>query len=251
VSDRLPLELSSPCLNAAGSLGYAPAAEGWALSEPQGAFVTAPISAHRRTPAVQRNCLPYPGGHLLHSGLPNPGLSATLRAYAGRWRRADLPIWVHVLPETPHQAAEMVARLENAEGVAAIELGLPAAASPADALALVQAALGELPLVISLPLHRAQEAWLAELAGVGIAALTLAAPRGALPAANGALIQGRLYGPALLPQVLAALQTLQPLGLPLIAGAGVYRHGDVQQLLAHGACAVQVDMALWKGFLFD
>ena len=73
----LPLDLSSPWLNATGTLGYAPG-PAWNWPLPQGAFLTNPISLHHRTPAHNRAAITYPGGALLHSGLPNPGLRRVL-----------------------------------------------------------------------------------------------------------------------------------------------------------------------------
>ena len=244
------LVLDSPYLNAAGSLGFAPPAA-WPLPERQGAFVTHPLSASRRTPAAGRTALPYPGGFLLHTGLPNPGLRAVLRLYSQRWARSPVPVWAHLIPETPEQAAQMVARLESVEGVMAIELGIPPDSAPEDCLALVKASLGELPLAVSVPLERAREAWVEQLPGLGVSALTLGAARGCLIDANGKPVGGRLYGPALFPQVLADLLALRPLGIPLIAGAGVFRRADASALLAAGAAAVQIDAAIWKGFLIS
>jgi hypothetical protein len=136
--------------------------------------------------------------------------------------------------------------LEEVEGVAALEVGIPPKAEPALALELLQAALGELPVIAAVPLHLSDQAWLADLPTLGLRALTLSAPHGSLPAANGELISGRLCGASIFPQVLAAIQRLQPLGIPLIAGVGVSTPSQAETLLAHGASAVQLDAVLWK-----
>jgi hypothetical protein len=143
----------------------------------------------------------------------------------------------------------MIERLENVEGVMAIEMGIPPEAPAEECLALAVASVGELPLVVSVPLQRAREAWIKQLPGLGISALTLAAPRGALMGANARPVSGRIYGPALFPQALAALLDLRPLGIPLIAGSGIFHRADAAALLAAGAAAVQIDAAIWKGFL--
>ena len=245
---RQDLVFDSPYLNAAGSLGFAPPAA-WPLPERIGAFITHPVSLARRTPASGRAALPYAGGFLLHTGLPNPGLRAVLRLYSRRWAHAQVPVWVHLIPETPDQAAQMVTRLENVEGVMAVELGVPPEAPAEDCLALAAAGLGELPLALSIPLHRVREAWIKQLPALGISALTLAAPRGALMDASGRPVIGRIYGPALFPQALAALMDLRSLGIPIIAGTGIFHRADAAALLAAGAAAVQIDAAIWKGFL--
>lgn len=247
---RQELVFDSPYLNAAGSLGFAPAGD-WPLPEPQGAFITHPISFARRTPAAQRACLAYPGGLLLHSGLPNPGLSTVLRRYAARWQRSSLPIWAHIIPENAGQAHDMVTRLESVEGIMALELGLPPEGDAAETLDLIRAAQGELPLLVCVPLHRARESWLSELAGLEVSGLTLCAPAGILTNPGGQPIRGRLLGPSLFPQVMNALLALKPLQIPLIAAAGIYRRSDLQTLLSAGAVAGQVDAALWKGYLLN
>ncbi len=113
-------------------------------------------------------------------------------------------------------------------------------------LAIVQAALGELPVMLQLPLDSAQTQANVAVSS-GVAALSLGPPRGALPGPEGTLVYGRLYGPALFPHTLAAVETLSALGLPLIAGCGIYSQADVQACLDAGAAAVQLDAVLWKG----
>jgi dihydroorotate dehydrogenase (NAD+) catalytic subunit len=250
---RQDLTLASPWMNAAGTLGFAPGAAAgarWTVAAAQGAFVTNPISLAPRTPAADRCLMTYPGGVLLHTGLPNPGFSRVLRRSSARWAQSHLPIWPHLIGARPEEIHEMVRRLEGLDGVAAVELGLPPDASEGDAAEFVRAAAGELPVVVHLPLTIANEAWLALLPGLGASAVSLGGPRGSLFAANGdpRLIRGRLYGPALLPQMLAAVVRLRRLGIPVIAGAGIYRAEDAQALLAAGARAVQLDTVLWRGW---
>ncbi len=228
--------------------GFTPPAR-WLLPEPPGAFVTNPISLGPRTPAGERGQWNFPGGVLLHSGLPNPGLSRVLRRYSERWKQSSLPIWVHLFGSNPDEIHQMVIRLEGREGVEAIELGLPPGILGEAALKFVEAAYGELPLVVNLPLTAAGETWLEALPGLGVRAITLSAPRGALPGPAGGLAHGRLYGPALFPLMLAAVQSARRLDLPLIAGAGIYRRKDMQVLRDAGAWAVQLDTVLWRGWI--
>lgn len=246
------LFIGSPWMNAAGMLGFAPSSNAnarWPLAEPMGAFVTNPISLNLRSPAADRGVSAFAGGALLHTGLPNPGLSRVLRRYASRWEHSGVPIWAHLIGTNPDDVNQMIQRLEGREGIAAIELSLPPEAQGAAALAFVTAAFGELPLVVHLPFTAASQPWLAELPGMGAAALTLGAPRGMLPVESGRLAAGRLYGPALFPQMLSAVHAARRLGIPIIAGAGVYRRQDAQALLDAGASAVQLDTVLWRGWI--
>ena len=241
------LYFTSPYLNAAGTLGFRPPAR-WPLPEAQGAFITNPVSQGPRTPAAERAALPFPGGFLLHSGLPNPGLSRVLRHHAPRWAQSALPVWVHLLAEDATTTAQMVRRLEGLEGVMAVEIGLPTHASPEESLEIIRAAAGELPLSVCVPVTQAHEAWVSRLSEAGAAGITLISPRGTL-VRNQKPISGRLYGPAFLPLAVAAVQALRKSGLTLLAACGVYRHADAEMLLAAGAAAVQLDAVLWRGWV--
>lgn len=232
-------------MNAAGSLGFTPDRRGPIDLAALGAFVTNPISASPRSPAQSRVCLDYPGGILLHSGHPNPGLNAVLRRYARRWAQAPLPVIVHLLAESPEQIAGMTARLESTSGVSGIELGLPLACDLILARELVVAGIGELPLIVRLPFEGSMDLAKA-LADLPLAAFSLGPPRGALPIIGGGEVRGRLYGKAIFPQALLMVENLIALGLPVIASGGIYHSWQVEAMLSAGALAVQLDAVLWR-----
>jgi dihydroorotate dehydrogenase len=140
----------------------------------------------------------------------------------------------------------MVAHLEGLENIAGIELGFEPRVTVEQARPRIQAALGELPVIACLPAERAGELAQA-LANSGVSAFSLAAPRGILPAADGKLASGRLYGPALLPRALAAVQEAAQAGLPILGSGGVYSQVDAAAMQAAGAAAVQLDAVLWRG----
>ncbi len=235
-----------PLLNAAGSLGFRPDPNGPIALDRLGGFITNPTSLTPRAPAGDRRLLRFPGGFLLHTGHPNPGLRAVLQSHGLYWARAPVPVLVHLLGEAPAAIADAVQWLEEAEGVAGIELSLSPGETAAGIAACLQAAMGELPIVLQLPLDRIKELK-GSAADTGVAALSIGPPRGVLLGPGGARIQGRLYGPALLPLALAAVEACSNLGIPLIAGCGVYSQADVQACLEAGAAAVQLDSVLWKG----
>lgn len=237
----LPLELASPWLNAAGSLGFAPDARGPVDLGRLGAFVTNPISARLRRSAAAPRLAQLDEGAWLHTGHPNPGLRRVLERYTAAWGRAPLPIIPHLLANQPEELARMAPRLEELDSVRAIEIGIPPDAAAQLAQALVAAALGERPLIVHIRLERAKE--LAPVAvEAGASAISLGAPR----AANADGQEGRLYGPRVLPQTLEVTKTLVAAGIPTIAAGGVFSATDGQQLLDAGALAVQVDVALWS-----
>jgi dihydroorotate dehydrogenase (NAD+) catalytic subunit len=247
---KVELIIDPPVMNAAGSLGFAPELHGPVDLKCLGAFVTNPVSLGPRSPAQARGCLTYPGGFLLHSGHPNPGLKAALRHFAGRWKRSPMPVLVHLLGQGPDEIGRMVRQMEGLAGVAGFELGLPPQADLQTAVGLVAAASGELPVILRLPLERAAELApdiVASAQGGSLAAFSLGPPRGALPGAQGELVHGRLYGPAVFPLALAAMHAMRRTGLPVIAGGGIYHPEQIEALLAAGASAVQVDSVLWRG----
>lgn len=235
------LFLDKPLMNAAGTLGFSPDPKGPVDLLQFGAFVTSPISSGPRTPAKGVRFSSYPGGFLLHSGLPNPGLSATIKKHAKRWAYSPVQVIVHLLALEPSSLAHMIERLETVEGVIGVEIGLPPDIDPCTAFDFAQAALGELPTILRLPLEKAEELAQAVME-VRPSAISLGAPRGRLKG-----ISGRMYGPAVFPLALRAVKKLAGLGIPVIGGGGVYQAQDVDAMLEAGARAVQVDSVLWRG----
>lgn len=243
---RPELSIQPGWMNAAGIFGFAPPAA-WPVELPPVAFVTDPISYKFRSPAHDRRCMPYPGGMLLHTGWPNPGFRKVVLNYGQRWARSNVPIWVHLLAERPYEVDKMVRWLEEAEGVAAVEIDLPPVASDNERLELVESALGELPLVLCVPLDQVNKEWVARAVESGANAISISAPRGALPLMDGSTVGGRCYGSGLLPLALQALTGLREKHLPLIAGCGVYDWAAMKTMLKAGAAAVKLDTVLWRG----
>jgi dihydroorotate dehydrogenase (NAD+) catalytic subunit len=242
---KYDLNISPPLMNAAGILGFAPDPSGLVDYSQLGAFITNPISLQPRTPARSRTSIEYPGGFLLHSGFPNPGLRAAIRRYAQRWARSSMPIIVHLLIQSTDSVSQMIPPLEDLEGVMGIELGLPPDIEPSCAIDLVQAAVGELPLIVRVPMERAGEIAQA-LAESPLTAISLAPPRGALIDPQGQRVRGRLFGPGVFPFALAAVQELTEIGMPVIAAGGVYELWQAEACLEAGALGVQLDAVLWS-----
>src|SRR5574340_589061 len=244
---RPELEIEPGWMNAEGMLGYAPPAI-WPLEPPPVAFVTDPISNRPRSPAADRRCAFYPGGMILHTGWPNPGFHKVTQTYRRRWERSSVPIWVHLLAERPYELDKMVRSLEEVDGVAAVEISLPLNLDDAGCLDLIDAALGELPLVLSVPLDQIRSGLISRAVRLGVSAVSVSAPRGVLPSTGTAAIHGRCYGPGLLPLALQALSCLRDLDVPFIAGCGVYDREVMAVMLKAGAAAVKLDTVLWRGW---
>lgn len=238
------LALSNPYVNSPGTLGFAPDPHVMPFLEYLGTFITNPISRYPRQPAKSRCCLSFPGGFLLHTGLPNPGISQVIRQYRQRWAHAPLPVIPHLLAETSETVHEMVRKLEGLENVIAVELGLPVNCDVSSLLNFLESASGEYPVIVSLSPGQIQR--LTEtLATHQPAAIHLLAQYGTLVQEDGGLISGRLFGPSFFPLTLSAAKTIIDVGLPVIAGCGVYKPEQAKALLDIGAYAVSLHAVLW------
>jgi dihydroorotate dehydrogenase (NAD+) catalytic subunit len=244
------LYFSKPLMNAAGSLGFAPDTRNGISLDSFGAFVTNPFSLRPRKPATQPEVIEYPGGFLLHSGLPNPGFNTGIKRYASRWDKSDLPIIVHLMADRPEETQRMAQMLEMHENVMAAELGFAPLLANDILLLTLEMCLGELPLIFSLPVEQVLSLGPRLIQG-GAQAISISAPRGAMPKerAEGEgdkeVITGRLYGPSLFPRTLETVYSAAKLGLPIIGAGGVWTKENTEAMLSVGALAVQVDAALW------
>ena len=237
------LHFNKPLMNAAGSLGFAPDSRAGISLDPFGAFVTNPISLRPRLPTAQPAVIEYPGGFLLHTGLPNPGFHAALKKYSAKWTRSDLPIIVNLMADRPEQTQTMVRKLESQENIMGVELGFAPLLADDIILLTLEMCLGEIPLIFSLPVEQVLSLG-PRLVQDGAQAISIAAPRGALVTDH--LVTGRLFGPSLFPQTLETVDSAVKLGLPIIGSGGVWSKENADALLSVGALAVQVDAALWN-----
>jgi dihydroorotate dehydrogenase len=247
----------TPIMNAAGMLGFAPDFRALQTSEffensevadVLGAFVTNPLSWRPRKTTAHPAVLEYPGGFLLHTGLPNPSLGAAVKRYAHKWADSSLPIIVHLMADRPEETARMVESLERVENVMAAELGFAPLLTDDIILTSLEMAMGELPLIVSLPAEQILRL-APRVMEAGAAAVSLSAPRGSLMTDDRSLITGRLYGPSLFPQSLETVRRLAGAGVPVIGGGGVYKREQAEVVKEAGAIAVQLDAVLWRGGL--
>lgn len=237
------LYFSKPIMNAAGTLGFAPDLRAPVPWDDFGAFVTNPLSLRPRAGAAQPALIEYPGGFLLHTGLPNPGLSTVRKKNARRWSDSPLPIIVNLMADRAEETTQMIEMLEEIDNVAAVELGFAPLLADDIIVVVVEMCLGELPLVVSLPSEQVLRVG-PRVIEEGAQAISLSAPRGA-SMKDSALVTGRLYGPSLFPQTLEIIHSAVKLGLPIIGAGGVYTQDAAQDLLTAGALAVQMDAGLW------
>ncbi len=240
------LSFSTPYMNAAGTLGFAPDYRAPVPWDSFSAFVTNPLSLHPRLPTAKPALIEYPGGFLLHTGLPNPGLNGAIKKYAHRWADSRLPVIVHLMADRPEETMRMVQSLEGLENIAAVELGFAPLLADDILLLTIEMSLGELPLVVSLPTEQVLSLG-PRVIQEGAAAISLAPPRGMLSDENGLLTTGRLSGPALFPQALLTVRDAVGANLAVIGAGGVETNENADAMLSVGALAVQMDESLWKG----
>jgi dihydroorotate dehydrogenase (NAD+) catalytic subunit len=244
------LALANPVMPAAGCFGFGVEYAQLVEVEALGAVVVGPVTASPRRGAEPPRTLPIPGGMLLHTGLMNPGISALVRRHGRAWARLPTPVIVHVSGTSPAEAASCCRRLASVEAVMGIEIGLPDAADPDAASAIIQAAHADArqPLIVRLPLSSA-DALCEAAVEAGADALTVAAPpRGTTwHEPNRRFVRGRLYGPFVHPLALRALRSVAELvTVPLIGCGGIHSEHDALAFLRAGATAVQVSGALWR-----
>ncbi len=263
------LTFSTPYMNQAGTLGFAPDYHAPAPWDSFGAFVTNPLSLRPRLPTAKPALIEYPGGFLLHTGLPNPGLSAAIKKYARRWADSRLPVIAHLMADRPDESMRMVQSLEGLENIAAVELGFAPLLADDIILLTIEMCLGELPLIVSLPFEQVLSLG-PRVIQEGAAAISLAAPRGMVnypPASphfrsisenasrtiesenggNKRGVTGRLSGPALFPQALLTVRDAARANIPVIGAGGVSSKANADAMLSVGALAAQVDASLWRG----
>jgi dihydroorotate dehydrogenase len=240
------LTFSTPYMNAAGTLGFAPDYRAPVPWESFGAFVTNPISLRPRKPTANPTLIEYAGGFLLHTGLPNPGLPAAIKKYARRWADSRLPIIVNLMADRPDETSRMIQSLEELENITAVELGFAPLLADDIILLTIEMSLGELPLIVSLPVEQVLSLG-PRVIQEGAAVISLAAPRGMLTTDDGQPTAGRLSGPALFPQALLTVRDAARANIPVIGAGGVGSKENADVMLSAGALAVQVDASLWTG----
>ncbi|MCK6580317.1 MAG: hypothetical protein L6Q98_19665 [Anaerolineae bacterium] len=244
------LIVNTPVMNAAGILGFGDSYRDLFDFSAMGAFVTNPITYAPWSPASGTRVIPLPSGILVHTGLPNPGVSKVLSAYRDLWKRLSVPVIAHVVAHSPEDMSMAIRMLEREESVAAIELGLADDISTAEVEWYVRAAVGrgEKPILARL-FHgaSADHARAAIEAGAG-GVVAFAPPRGTARDGRGRLTAGRLYGPMVKPMTLRLVGQLARRlpGVAIIASGGVHSEQDARDYIEAGAAAVQVDAAIWS-----
>lgn len=243
------LTVETPVMPAAGTFGFGDVYRQLINIEKLGAFVTNPVTYQPWRPATGTRAIPLDAGVLVHTGLPNRGLSKTLEQYRTEWDGLPLPVILHLVANNVEHIRICATAIDAEDCIDAIELGLNDEVSYDDAQQYVRAAVQntDKPVLVRLPLQ--DVAMLAEAAvDSGAGALVVSAPpRGtARDPLSGKLVSGRLYGPLVKPLVLRAVgQLARDVKIPVIGAGGIHTPQDARDYLDAGAVAVQVDSVTW------
>lgn len=244
------LFVETPVMPAAGTVGFGFNYRKLVAIDKLGAFVTNPVTYEPWSPASGTRVVPLDTGVLIHTGLPNRGLSATVQEYRQVWAAMPLPVVLHLVATTAEHVERAMERIDSEYMIAAVELGLNDDISVMDAEALVEAATyqAEKPVLVRLPVYDAYELAPA-VADAGADALVVAAaPRGtARDPRGGRLVSGRVYGPLVKPLILRLVGLLarRIQDVPIIGAGGIHSMQDARDYLEAGAAAVQVDSVTW------
>ncbi len=243
------LIVESPVMNAAGTLGFGDQYRDLIDLNALGAFVTNPITYTAWSPAAGTRVVPVDAGVLLHTGLPNPGLSKVIEEYRAVWERMPTPIIAHVVVNNVEEVNRCVRLLEQEESIDAIELGLSDDMSAAEIEWYVRSVSGraEKPILVRLPFNVAFDQVSAAVDAGADALVVFAPPRGTARDRSGRLVAGRVYGPLIHPIALRMVGQLARrfANIPLIASGGIHSPQDARDYIEAGASAVQVDSVTW------
>lgn len=247
------LNLASPVMIASGFCGYGNAYSGLIELSHFSAVVTQPVTLRPQRGTPQPRLVETKSGIILNTGRQNPGVKKVLHTYSKVWARLDTQIIAHLPADDPPdlmrtaRALTTGAVIKGEPVLAAIELGIPHYAHPADVEQWVAAIRdgSELPLLVKLPPGRLLE--MAEAAVNAYAdALVIGTPpmAAAYSQTHKTTVSGLLFGSILHQLTLHNLQLVTDFELPVIAAGGIHTYSDVEVFLQAGATAVQVNSLL-------
>ncbi len=136
--------------NVAGMLGYAPDARKTSFIYDLGAFFTNPVSLLPRSPAEARSAIPFPGGVLLHSGYPNPGLVKVIQRHQKQWFSSTIPVILHILVDDEKSLEKVLRLLEDAPGPSGLEISFKPGGDPQMMARTLRVAATEWPVIAQL-----------------------------------------------------------------------------------------------------
>jgi dihydroorotate dehydrogenase (NAD+) catalytic subunit len=258
-----PLRLANPVVLAAGTCGFGLELLPYLDLSRVGAITTKSLTLHPRLGNPPPRLAETPAGLLNAVGLQNPGVDYFLREVWPELRKHAVPVVASIAGSTPEEYARVASRLEEAEGLAALEIniscpniregGIAFSRRPETAAQVVAAVARNTRRPLLVKLSPASEAVVVAQAvlDAGASILTVANTlpglvidvRARRPVLGNVL--GGLSGPAIRPVVLRLvweIATTLP-GVPLVGVGGITSAEDALEYLLAGASAVGVGTA--------
>ena len=262
-----PLRLKNPIVTASGTFGYGLEFTDFVDLSRLGGLCTKGLSLEPHAGNVPPRICETPAGMLNAIGLQNVGIAVFLREKLPRLRELNATVIANVWGDAEEDYVTVVRALEEAEGLAAIELniscpnvakgGMLFGNSPQATASLVTRvrAATRRPLIVKLSPNAPDlvlSARAARESGADVLSLVntfvgmAIDPETAKPRLS--FGTGGLSGPAIKPlAVRMVFQVARALpGVPLMGIGGISELADVLEFLAAGATAVQVGTANFK-----
>jgi len=260
-----PLRLKNPVMLASGIVGYGIEYGALAGVDRMGALVLKTITLAPKQGNPPPRGIETPAGMLNSIGLENPGIEAFIQEKLPQAVQLGVPIIVSIAGLSVAEFAQMAARLDREDGIAAIELNISSPNLPGGGMLFGQDAgmSGEvvaaaksatrLPVIAKLTPNVTDITAIAvacEQAGADAISLvnTLSGmcidinTRRPMLGAN----FGGLSGPAIRPAaVLRIFQVAQNVKVPVIGMGGIWDWRDAAEFIIAGATAVQIGTALF------
>jgi len=257
------LVLPNPVIAAAGPFGYGVEYADLVDLDRLGGIVTRGTTLKPRGGHGAPRTAEVPSGLLVGIGMQNPGIDVVLDRYAEAWAAWHVPVILNLCAESVGDMVECVRRLEGVPGIAGIEVNLSCSGGRGGAMwGLDEGSAGslvaavrratELPVIAKLTPAAADARAVAracEDAGADVVSavntlpgLAVAADRLGPALGSG---YGGISGPALKPVALRVVyEVAQVVDVPVIGIGGVGSIEDVLDLLAAGAVAIGVGVAV-------
>jgi dihydroorotate dehydrogenase (NAD+) catalytic subunit len=255
-----PLKLKNPVLAASGTFGYGLEFEHLLDLNRIGGFVTKGLSLHPRAGNPPPRIHETACGMLNSIGLHNIGVEAFIKEKLPKLRRLSCAVIANVYGETPDDFVAVAERLDDTEGLAALEInlscpnvakgGLDLGTDPGEVRALMERIrkVTRLPLLAKLTPNVTDIKTIARAAidgGADILSLINSLRGMALDldrrVPHLSNVVGGLTGPAIKPVALFHVyEAARSFDIPIIGIGGIRSGRDALEFMVAGASAVQV-----------
>ncbi|MBI82343.1 MAG: dihydroorotate dehydrogenase B catalytic subunit [Planctomycetaceae bacterium] len=256
------LRLRNPILVASGTFGYAREMKGLVDLNRLGAIVPKTITQQPRLGNTPRRTVETPAGMLNSIGLDNDGIDAFILNHLPCLKQFEAATIVSIAGRTEAEFISMAQKLDQAEGVSALELniscpnvtgGVDFGTDPEACRRVVQGVVRScgVPVLAKLTPNVTDIAAIAQAAAAGGAdaisvintLLGMAVNwRGRRPILGN--VMGGLSGPAIKPVALRCVyQVARAVDVPVVGIGGISTIDDVMEFLVAGASAIQLGTA--------